>query len=80
MNIRVSAHPNYISSDECGAICSCGKCLFINKSDLTPPETHIICPECGFSITLVTKTNTVIDKDGDLSDYFYSLYNADLDS
>lgn len=53
MKIRTAISPQYNTKDEVGAICQCGKCLFINKSDLTPPVTFIECPECHCVIRLI---------------------------
>lgn len=31
-------------------VCKCGKLLWLNNEDLTPPVTVVECPECGFRI------------------------------
>lgn len=51
MKIRTSYLPSFEYKGEHGVCCRCGVCLFFGEKDLTPPETTVVCPICGDTIT-----------------------------
>lgn len=55
--MRVDWIPYFKNNEQHGVMCECGRCIFLDESELTPPETHIECPICGFYIRYYTRTN-----------------------
>lgn len=72
MKIR-SSYSNKIEHEgEHGVYCPCGLCLFFDEKDLTPPETVVTCPECGFTIKYYTGFRN-------LSEVMKDIFNSRID-
>lgn len=55
MKIRASWSPAFEGDEQDGVICRCGRFLFFDKKDLTPPVTYVVCPVCGHVTTYCTR-------------------------
>lgn len=64
MKIRVDYSPMFKHEKEHGVFCKCGRCLFADEKDLTPPATLFVCPVCHHTIVYHTPSLAGLDKLG----------------